>query len=122
MSSKKIERKSLNSPDETRPAGKAKAELVNLGGFTIARFTAEPGWKWSTDVKPIVKTDSCQLSHAGVIVSGRLITVMDDGTRVEFGPSDAFSIPPGHDGWVVGDEPMVGIEFSGTSAEFAKPK
>ena len=110
--SAKIERKSLSSPDETRPAGRAKAEIVNLGGFTVQRFTAQPGWKWSTDVKPLVKTETCQLKHTGVFISGRMKVRIDDGTEVDYGPGDAYSISPGHDGWVVGDELVVGIEWS----------
>lgn len=120
--SSQIERKSLNSPDETNPAGRGKAEIVNLGGYTIMRFKAEPGWRWSEDVKPIVKTDSCQLKHIGVVISGRIKVRMNDGTEMEYGPGDAYSVSPGHDGWVLGDETAVGLEWSGTGGEFAKPR
>ncbi len=122
MSSRKIERKNFNSPDETKSLEKAKAQIVKVGDFTIGRFTVEPGWKWSTHMKPIAKTDSCQLSHAGTLLSGKMMIAMDDGTKVEYGPGDVASISPGHDAWVVGNEPCVFVEFSGTSPEFGKPK
>ena len=115
MSAKKIERKSFNSPDETQAPSKAKAEIVNIGGFTVTRLTMEPGWKWSTDMKPVVKTDSCEKQHNGVCISGRVNIRMDDGTEVEYGPGDVASIPPGHDAWVVGNEPAVFLEWSETS-------
>ncbi len=112
MSKTKIERKSFNTPDETQTPSKFKSETVKLGGFTVTRMTAEPGWKWSTDIKPIVKTDSCQIQHTGVVISGRINVRMNDDTEIEYGPGDVMSIPPGHDGWVVGNEPFVGIEWS----------
>ncbi len=114
MSSKKIERKSFNSPDKSMTPSKAKAETVNVGGFTVTRLTMEPGWKWSTDMKPVVKTDSCEEQHNGVCISGRVKVRMDDGTEVEYGPGDIGSIPPGHDGWTVGNEPAVFIEWEET--------
>ncbi len=114
MSYKKIERKSFNFPDEAQAAGKTKAETVNIGGYTITRATMEPGASWSKDMKPIVKTDSCEKQHIGVLISGRVNIRMDDGTEVEYGPSDIASIPPGHDAWVVGNEPAVFLEWSET--------
>ncbi len=111
MSSKKIERKSFNSPDKSMTPSKAKAEIVNVGGFTVTRLTMEPGWKWSTDMKPVVKTDSCEEQHNGVCISGRVKVRMDDGTEVEYGPGDAWFVPPGHDMTIVGTEPLVGIEW-----------
>lgn len=111
MSSKKIERKSLNSPDEIKVHNKAKIETVNLGGYNITRMIVEPGWKWSKDLKPIVKTDSCQSQHIAVFISGRIMVRMNDGTEIEYGPNDIASIPPGHDGWVVGNEPAIFIEW-----------
>jgi hypothetical protein len=115
MSTKKIEKKSFNSPDDKQAAGKVKAETVKIGGYNITRSTMEPGAKWSTDMKPIVKTDSCQVQHIGVLISGRVNLRMDDGTEVEYGPSDIASIPPGHDAWVVGNEPAVFLEWSENS-------
>jgi uncharacterized cupin superfamily protein len=79
----------------------------------------EPGWRWSEHVKPIAGTASCQALHTGHVISGRIMIRMDDGSEREFGPGDAYVIPPGHDGWVVGDEPYVGVDYTGM-ADFAK--
>ena len=117
-----LEAKSLNSPDETRPfAAKGKAEVVKLGGVTVGRGVFEPGSKWSEHVKPIAGTPSCQASHVGYVVSGRMRIKMDDGTEAEVGPGDAFVAAPGHDAWTLGDEPCVALDFQGM-AEYAKPR
>src|SRR5204862_419904 len=86
---------------------------------TAARMTFEPGWKWSDCVKPVAGTDTCQLRHIGVVGSGRLTVRHDDGTEVELGAGDAYVIEPGHDAWVVGDEPFVGYEFESRAASYA---
>jgi hypothetical protein len=109
----KMQKKSLNSPDETRSFPKGKVELVTLSGVTFGRATFQPGWKWSESVKPLVKTESCEAPHTQYIISGRLKVRMDDGTEEEFGPGDVSIIPPGHDGWVVGNEPVVVIDITG---------
>jgi cupin domain len=115
-----MERKSIKtSPDETRTFDKGKLQIANLGGVTIGQYTLQPGWKWSTSVKPLVGTNSCQQMHTGYIISGRMRVRMDDGSETECGPGDAAVIPPGHDAWVVGNEPCVGIDFTG-SKTFAK--
>ena len=114
-------KKSFDAPEETRPMNKGKAEIVNLGESRIMRVTFEPGWRWSECVKPIVGTDSCQVTHLLHVVSGRLVTKMDDGSETELGPGDIGYIPPGHDGWVVGDEPFVALDFQG-AAVYAKPQ
>lgn len=115
-----IEKKNFDSPDETRPfQGKGHAEILNVGGRTVGRSTFEPGWRWSVNVKPIAGTDSCQTSHFGYIISGRLRITMDDGTQGEAGPGDIFVVQPGHDGEVVGDEPCVALDF-GDVAGYAK--
>jgi hypothetical protein len=108
-----VERKSLSQPDETRPFPKGRMDLVNIAGVTMARATFEPGWKWSECVKPIAKTDSCQAAHVGYVISGKMTVVMDDGTELSFVTGDAMSIPPGHDAWIVGDEPCVLIDIGG---------
>ncbi|MGB8641103.1 MAG: cupin domain-containing protein [Nitrososphaeraceae archaeon] len=116
----KMQKKSLDSsPDETRTFEKGKIELVNLGDVTIGRVVLEPGWSWEKCVKPLVKTDSCQAPHTQYLISGRIKVVMDDGAEEEFGPGDAAVIPPGHNAWVVGNEPVVGIDFTGLK-EYAK--
>lgn len=102
-----------------RKFDKGEVELVNVGGITFGRATFQPGWKWSTCVKPIANTKSCESSHLGYIISGQLHVVMDDGTEDEFGAGDVAYIPPGHDAWVVGNEPVVIIdtELSGYAKE-----
>lgn len=107
-----MEVKSLNNPDEVRTPPKTKIEVVKVGDTTVMRATFEPGWKWSECVKPIAGTDSCQAPHINYVISGRMKVVMDDGTEMEMGPGDAADIPPGHDAWVLGNEPCVAIDFA----------
>ena len=114
-------KKSFATPDETRPITKGKVEVVNVGDRQPMRTTFEPGWRWSESVKPIVKTDSCQVHHLIYMVSGRMGVRMDDGTEAEFGPGDVGEVPEGHDAWVIGDEPVVAVDFGG-GAVYAKPK
>lgn len=109
----KMQKKSMSKPDETRAFDKGTVELVALGGITFGRATFQPGWKWSTSVKPIAKTKSCEAPHLQYHVSGRLHVVMDDGSEDEFGPGDVSLLPPGHDGWVVGNDPVIVIDISG---------
>jgi len=114
-------RKSLNSPEETRPfeGGKGQLELVNLDTGAVGRATFQPGWRWSEHIKPIARTDSCQAAHLGYFISGRMNVVMDDGEQMEFGPGDFSIIPPGHDAWIVGNEPCVVIDWQGFT-DYAK--
>ncbi|MGH8996564.1 MAG: cupin domain-containing protein [Acidimicrobiales bacterium] len=116
-----VEKKRFEHADETRPfQGKGKVELVNVPGGVVGKATFEPGWKWSEHVKPIAGTESCGAAHLGYVVSGRQLIKMDDGTETEVGPGDIVSIPPGHDGWTLGDEPCVFIDFAGMG-NYAKP-
>jgi hypothetical protein len=116
-----IEHKNLAQPDEKRTFDRGQVELVTIGGVTFGRATLRPGWKWSTCVKPIVNTKSCEAPHLQYHVSGTLRIVMDDGTTADFGPGNVSSIPSGHDAWVVGSEPVVLIDITGMT-EYAKPK
>lgn len=112
---------SFDSPDETRTPDKTKIEILQLGGASALRTTYEPGWKWSECLGPLVGTESCQARHFGTAISGQLHVVHEDGTEVDIGPGAAFVIEPGHDGWVVGDEPYVALEFDqGTASRYAK--
>ena len=117
----RLVRKSLDSPEETRSfeGGTGQLQLVNTDGGAVGRATFQPGWKWSTHVKPIAKTDSCQAAHVGYVISGRMKVVMDDGTADEFGPGDLIICPAGHDAWTVGNEPCVVIDWAGFG-EYAK--
>ncbi len=89
-------------------------EVVNLPGATFARAVFQPGWRWSTDVAPVLGTRSCQVAHSSYIISGRFHVRTDDGRECDFGPGDAHVVAPGHDAWVVGDEPCVAIDFTAT--------
>ncbi|WOH17063.1 cupin domain-containing protein [Paenarthrobacter sp. GOM3] len=114
-----LEVKSHNSPDETRHPDKTTLDLVTVGDYTIGRMTFEPGWTWADCIKPVVGTDSCQLSHVGFCVSGKLDVETNDGGRISISAGDSYTIPPGHNAWVVGDQPFQGVEFV-SGAEFAK--
>jgi quercetin dioxygenase-like cupin family protein len=105
--------KRFETPDETRHFEKGKFEVVRIGGLTVGRASYEPGWKWSEHVGPVAGTPSCRVEHVGLVVSGRAMVRMDDGAEVELGPGDLFFIAPGHDSWVVGDEPYVSLHFLG---------
>jgi hypothetical protein len=115
----KMQSKTFAKPDETRDFPKGRLELLQLGGVTFGRGTFQPGWKWSTSVKPIANTKSCEAPHLQYHVSGRLGVRMDDGSEAVFGPGDVSLLPPGHDAWVVGDEPVVVIDISGM-VDYAK--
>ncbi len=106
----KFEVKSHASPDEVRAPAKTRIEVVQLEGFTIGRFNFEPGWRWSECIKPVVKTDHCQASHVGYAVSGRLTVRMKDGTEKTISAGDSYTIPPGHEAWVEGDQPFIALE------------
>jgi hypothetical protein len=113
-----VEARNFDTPDETRTPDKTTVEVVRMGGgTTAARFTFEPGWKWSECVKPGAGTDSCQARHVGVVHSGRLHVAHEDGTEQDLEPGQAYVIEPGHDAWVVGDEQFVGFEFESRAAE-----
>lgn len=115
----KAEHKTFNKPEEVRKFPKGKVELVKLGGAMIGRATFQPGWKWSTSVKPLAKTESCEAPHYQYHLSGTLRVRMDDGTTFDCKPGDVSNLPSGHDAWVVGKEPVVVIDFQGM-VDYAK--
>ena len=117
---KTIKKKKLDNPDEKREFPNGKVELVTIGDVTFGRGTFQPGWKWSKSVKPIAKTHSCLAPHTQYHLSGILHVKMDDGTEMEYGPGDVGVIPPGHDAWVVGNEPVIVIDFTGFT-HYAEP-
>jgi mannose-6-phosphate isomerase-like protein (cupin superfamily) len=119
MSGSKIEAKSHDTPDETRTPDKTRVEIVRLTGVSIARLTMEPGWRWSDCVKPVVGGDSCQVHHVGYAVEGEIAVRLEDGTEQMIQAGDSYTIPPGHDAWVVGDNRFVGIEVQ-SAEQYAK--
>jgi hypothetical protein len=111
----KTQHKTFGKPDETREFPNGKAELLSVGDAQIGRLVLQPGWRWSNDVKPIAGTRSCEAPHFQYHVSGRLAIKMDDGTEFIAGPGDVTSLPSGHDAWVVGNEPVVVVDWYGVS-------
>lgn len=108
--------KRFEQPDEVRTFEKGRFELVHIGGMTIGRATYEPGWKWSTHVGKAQGKASCNVEHVGIVISGRATAAMDDGHVVEMKAGDLFYIEPGHDSWVVGNEPYVSLHLMGAGA------
>ena len=109
----RLQKRSLAKPTEVRSVGRGQLQLVELGDTTIGRMRYEPGWRWSEDLKPLVGGESCQIRHVGVVLSGHFHVEMDDGATMELLPDDVYEIPPGHDGWVVGDQPWISIDSEG---------
>ena len=116
-----MQKQNMAQAEEVRTFDKGRLELVTMGGVTFGRATLQPGWKWSTCVKPLAKTESCEAPHLQYQISGRMHVRMDDGSEQEFGPGDVIQVPPGHDAWVVGDEPVVAIDITGM-VDYAKPR
>jgi hypothetical protein len=115
----KMEKRTFLTPDEVRTFDKGRLELIKIGNVTFGRAILQPGWKWSVAVKPIAGTSSCEAPHLQYHVSGRLHVVMDDGSEDEFGPGDISLLPPGHDAWVVGGEPVIVVDITGM-ADYAR--
>jgi hypothetical protein len=112
-----IARFDFDSPTETRTPDKTRVDVVRIDGTTAARFAFEPGWKWSECVKPVAGTDTCQARHVGVVQTGSIHVVHEDGTEVDIGPGEAYVIEPGHDAWVNGEDRFVALEFEQQAAE-----
>jgi len=115
----KMEGKNFNIPDEVRTFDKGKVEIINIGGRTIGRGTFQPGWRWSKSVKPLANTKSCEAPHFQYQVSGTIRVKMDDGTERDFKAGDVSLLGAGHDAWVIGDEPVVVVDFQGM-VDYAK--
>ena len=113
-----LEIKRFDAPDETRAFDKGTFEVVEIGGMTIGRARYEPGWRWSEHVGPIIGAATCEVEHLGLVISGTAAVSMNDGRDFVMEPGDLFAIPPGHDSWVVGNEPYVSLHFLG-AADYA---
>jgi hypothetical protein len=113
------EHRAFADPDEVREFPSGRAEILKVGDAEIGRLVFEPGWRWSNDVKPIAQTEACEAPHFQYHVAGKLAIRMVDGTEFVAGPGDVTSLPSGHDAWVVGDEPVVVVDWYGAS-EYAK--
>ena len=111
----RTEHKNFAEPDETRTFERGRVDLVRIGGSEIGRLTLEPGWRWSEHVKPIAQTELCEAPHFQYHVSGVLHVVMADGTEFDARPGDVTALPQGHDAWVVGDEPVVVVDWWGAT-------
>jgi class 3 adenylate cyclase len=109
----RLQAKPFATPDEVRSTQHGKITILDLDDMVVGRLAFEPGWRWSEVVKPIAGTELCEYHHIGVTVSGTLRVQMRDGTELEIGPDTAYEIPPGHDAWVIGDEPYVSFDFAG---------
>ncbi len=115
----KMDVRSMDSPDERRTPDKTTVDVVNVEGMSLGRLTFQPGWRWSECVKPVVETDSCQAAHVGYAVQGTIVVQLGTGERATIAAGSAYAIPPGHDAWVEGNEPFVGIEVL-SAAQYAK--
>ena len=116
-----IRRRNLGSPDEEQEYPFGRSEEVHLGEYVVGRSRADPGWRWRTAVQPIVGGDWCQVHHMGVVLTGRMRIQLPDGSEHDFGPDDVYDIPPGHDAWVLGEEPAVTIEWVGVHGWASPP-
>jgi hypothetical protein len=114
-----LETVNLSDPAETREFPLGRFELFRIGGSAIGRASYEPGWRWTEHVAPTAGTELCEVEHLGMAVSGRAAVRMADGTELVLAPGDLFAVPPGHDSWVVGDEPYVSLHFLGAD-EYAR--
>ena len=117
-----IQVKSLEKADEHREFPHGHVEVNRIGDSVLGRAVFEPGWRWSESLKPIVGGDSCQILHHTYVESGRLHIRMNDGEEMEAAAGDFFVCQPGHDAWVVGDEPVIAFDFSSDIESYAKPR
>ncbi|MEX0874291.1 MAG: cupin domain-containing protein [Actinomycetota bacterium] len=112
--------KNFSNPDEVRKIRDGRVEVIDLDGFGCVKVRYEPGYRWSESLSESAGTDTCQFTHQGYVLGGRLRVRMEDGSEAEVGPGDVFVVPPGHDGWVVGDEPFEALDFSDQMRGYAR--
>jgi class 3 adenylate cyclase len=104
---------SFDHPDEVIELELLRSELVYLGGLSVSRTTHQPGWRWSFHVRPHVGGDWCQTRHVGAVLTGEGHGVLASGIEFEMQVGSVLDIPPGHDAWVVGDTPLVILDWTG---------
>jgi hypothetical protein len=107
----------MDRPDESRTPDKTNVSVVHLGGASVARLTVQPGWSWAECIKPVAKTEHCEAAHLGYVMSGALHIVSTDGSEADLKAGDSYRLDPGHDAWVVGDEPFMALEFESKTAD-----
>jgi quercetin dioxygenase-like cupin family protein len=106
----------LGEPSEVREFGKGRFEVYRVGPLALGRATYEPGWKWSEHVGPASGERSCQVEHVGLVLSGQAAVLMDEGREIVMKRGQFFYVPPGHDSWVVGNEPYVSLHIMGSES------
>jgi len=111
--------RSFSAPDEVIELPTVRSEIVVKGGLTVSHDIQQPGWRWSTHIRPIVGTEWCQVRHIGVVLRGRMQVLLEDGTEFTAGPLDVIDIPAGHDAWTIGDEPVETISWTGAKGWLA---
>jgi mannose-6-phosphate isomerase-like protein (cupin superfamily) len=116
-----LTKKSVDTPDEVREVPGGRIDIVRVADLEFARSVFQPGWSWSGAVKPLAGTESCEYPHRVFVASGAIRVRMDDGTEIDAAAGDVLAVPPGHDGWVLGDEPCVMYDFGGEDADYATP-
>jgi class 3 adenylate cyclase len=117
----RIQHKSLNAPDETRELPMLSLGLLRVGSLTVGYGQVQPGWRWSTHMRKETDEPLCQIHHLQLMLSGRFAIQMDDGEYAEIGPNEVFDVPPGHDVWVLGDEPVAVVDFLGNIEQLGRP-
>lgn len=105
--------RNFDQPDEVMEVEKIQSASVNIGGMSVTRDIHQPGWRWSQDLRPLVGTEWCETHHLGYVLKGQLHILMSDGTEFDCRRGDLLDVPPGHDGWVVGDEPLETLSWLG---------
>ncbi len=112
--------RNVEQPDDTTRFPNGQERIIEVLGTPVGLATLQPGWRWSNDVRPVMGSDSCPLLHVGYALSGRLHVEVNDGSTLDIAPGDTFQIPPGHDAWVIGDDPCMLLDWSGRVREYAR--
>lgn len=110
----------MDRPDDVRVFGRGRLEVVEMNDAAFGRIVYEPGWRWTVDVRPIAQTELCEIHHMGYVISGQLHMELRDGASIEAVAGDVFECPPGHDAWVIGNDPWISIDWAGRR-HYARP-